>query len=256
MKPATSIEKVCRVLEAFRSRPEMGIRDIAGATGLLPSDAHRIMRSLECFGYISQDAETRKYRLGLEVLKLGHLVYQRIELREVARPFLRRLSESVRATANLAIFDPNDMEVVFVEQIDSPDEVQIRLRIGSRASPHATAVGKVLAAYLHRSTARRLLKKDGMPRKTRNTITDLARLEKEFETIRAEGFAADREEAVVGAFCIGAPVRDHTGRVVAAISISMMAARVALSEERRLIHLVKQAAARISEALGCETAVA
>lgn len=250
MKPATSIEKVCRVFEAFRARPEMGIREIADTTGLLPSDAHRILRSLECFGYISQCGETKKYRLGLELLKLGHLVHQRIELREIARPFLRRLSGSVRATANMAIFDARDMEVIFVEQIDSPDEVQIRLRIGSRASPHATAVGKALAAHLDRTTARRLLKKDGMPKKTRHTITDLPRLEKEYQAIRENGYATDREEAVEGAFCIGAPIRDHTGEVIAAVSVSMMAARVVVGDEPRLINIVKQAALKMSEALG------
>ena len=115
--------------------------------GLLPSDAHRIVTSLKRFGYLGQDPQTKKYRLGLELFKLGHLVHQRIELRETARPFLLRLSEATEATATLAIFDHQGMEIIFVEQVDSPSQVQIKLRIGSRTSPHATSVGKVLTAF-------------------------------------------------------------------------------------------------------------
>ncbi len=83
-----------------------------------------------------------------------------------------------------------------------------------------------------------------------STITDLSRLEKEYRAVRENGYATDREEAVAGAFCIGAPVRDHTGEVVAAVSVSMMVARVAMADEPRLINIVTQTASKISAALG------
>ena len=82
MKPATSIEKVYRVLNAFRARPSFGVTELAEQTDLLPSDVHRILRSLAHFGYVAQDEHTKKYRLGLELLKLGHLVGERIEFTE------------------------------------------------------------------------------------------------------------------------------------------------------------------------------
>jgi IclR family transcriptional regulator, KDG regulon repressor len=254
MQPATSIVKVCRVLDSFRNCPSMGVTELAQRTGLLRSDAHRILTSLEAFGYIEQDAHTRKYRLGLEILKLGQVVLQRLEIRDVGRHPLRALSEKMEATANLAIFDPRDLEIIFVEQIDSPSEVQLKARIGSRASPHATAVGKVLTAYLDARTARQLLKKEGMPKKTEHTITDASRLEKELEAVRAQGYAVDREEAVEGACCIGAPVRDHTGAVAAALSVSMMAGRFYRCPEAQLAAIVRAAAARFSAALGYQSA--
>src|SRR5262249_31315741 len=105
MKPATSIEKVCRIFHAFRSRSAMGITEVAEKTNLLCSDVHRIMRSLQHFGFVAQNPRTKKYELGLELLKLGHLVHERTQLCEVARPFMRLLSESALATANLAVFD-------------------------------------------------------------------------------------------------------------------------------------------------------
>ena len=250
MKPATTIVKVCRLLGAFRDHPSMGITELAAKTELLPSDVHRILTSLESFGYIEQDAHTKKYHLGLELLKLGHTVLQRLEVREIGRPLLRRLSEKVEATANMAIFDSRQLEILFVEQIDSPNEIQIRARIGAPASPHSTGLGKTITAFLDADTARRSLKKNGLRKRTAHTITDAAELEREFAKIRAQGYAVDREEAVEDACCLAAPVYDHTGAVVAAISVSMMAARFYRWGEPDLAAIVKSFAKKFSTTLG------
>jgi len=250
MKPATSIEKVCRVFDALRTETLMGVTAIAERTGLLPSDVHRIVRSLEHFGYIEQDPETRQYRLGLELLKLGYLVGERLQLREVARPHLRRLAYTVRATANLAVFDAHDLEVIFVEQVDSPGELQIRLRIGKRVAAHATSVGKVLLAHLEPGIVDHVIERHGMSRFTSRTITDPGRLREELEIVRREGYAMDQGEGLAGAWCMGAPVLDHTGSVVAAISISLLGSQLGSQDEARVIGLVKETAARISTDLG------
>ena len=253
MKPASSIEKVCRVLNILRGQPAIGVIELAEEARLLRSDEHRILSSLRMLGYVEQDADTKKYRLGLELLKLGYFVYQNLNLRDVAKPFMRSLSEMAAATSNLAILDPRVLEIIFVEQIDSPNEFQVRLRIGSRASPHATALGKILTAYQEPAIALRMLEKDGMPKRTRHTVTDIKQLQAEFEKIRASGYAVDREEAVEGACCFAAPVRDHAGEVVAAVSVSMVAARLGPAEEGGLIKMVRSTAGRISAALGFET---
>lgn len=250
MKPATSIEKVCRVFDALRTETLMGVTAIAERTGLLPSDVHRIVRSLEHFGYIEQDPETRQYRLGLELLKLGYLVGERLQLRDVARAHLRRLAYTVRATANLAIFDVHDLEVIFVEQVDSPGELQIRMRIGKRVAAHATSVGKVLLAHLDPGMADQVIERHGMPRFTRRTITDPAQLRAELESVRKEGYAMDQGEGLEGAWCIGAPVRDHAGRVAAAISVSLLGSQLGSQDEARVIALLKETATRISTDLG------
>jgi IclR family KDG regulon transcriptional repressor len=255
MKPATSIEKVSKIFAAFRYTPVLGVKEIAERTALIPSDVHRLLRSLEYFGYVDQDAATKKYRLGLELLKLGHIVHQRIEMRKVARPFVQRLATATEATVNLAVYDPHQLEIVFVDQADASNEFEIRLRVGARASPHATSVGKILVAHLDPATSLRLLKKHGMKRYTRNTTIELEQLQKEFEQIRKQGYGRDREEVVEGAFCVGAPIRDHTGSVVAAVSISIMAHNVTLPNEAHLISAVKTTANQISLALGYEPAL-
>lgn len=228
----------------------MGVTELARCTHLLPSDVHRIVTSLKYFGYLDQNPETKQYCLGLELLRLGHLAQDRIKIPEVARPFLFRLSELAEGTANLAIFDPHTRQIIFVDQVDSPREVQIKLKAGAIGSPHATSVGKILTAYMDPSMAEAVLKAHGMERKTRYTITDPEKLRSEFETIRSQGYAVDREEAIEGACCVGAPIRDHRGEVVAAVSVSMLASRMDSTSEHRLARMVKETGDRISRALG------
>lgn len=249
-KPSSSISKACVVLEALRTRPAMGVTEVANACNLLPSDVHRLLRSLMQYNFVEQDPQTKMYHLGLELLRLGYVVHSRLELREVARPILRELSEVTDATASLAVLDPHQNEVVFVEQIDSPREVQVKVRIGSRASPHATAVGKILTAFMPLDKAEAVIKRSRLPRKTSHTITNREQLAREYESIRAQDYGADRDESVEGASCLGAPVRNEGGEVVAAISVSMLTARLARRNEASLVAQVKQAAAMISARLG------
>jgi DNA-binding IclR family transcriptional regulator len=249
MKPATSIEKVCRVLNVLREHRAVGVVQLAKEAGLLNSDAHRILASLRAFGYVEQDIRNKTYRLGLELLKLGHIVYRHLNLGEVAKPLMRKLSEVVDATVNLAILDSRALEIIFVQQVESSKEFQIKMRIGARVTPHATAVGKLLTAHEEPSMALRILKKSRLIKRTRFTITDLDQLFAEFEKIRRLGYATDREEAMEGASCISAPVRDYTGEVVAALSISVMAVKMQ-SEESDLCKNVVSTAAKISAAMG------
>ena len=120
MKPATTVTKVCRVLEEFRERPSLGVSDLARRTDLLPSDVHRILTFLQHCGYIEQDPRTKTYRLGCGLFKLGLTACQRMKLREAGKPLLQRISEEFDATALLAMFDSRDLEVFLVDQIDHP----------------------------------------------------------------------------------------------------------------------------------------
>jgi IclR family transcriptional regulator, KDG regulon repressor len=252
MKPATTITKVCRVLEEFRSRPSIGVSDLARRTDLLPSDVHRILTSLQYCGYIDQDPETKRYRLGCGLLKLGLIAGERIRLRAASRPLLQRISEELDATALLAMFDRRELEVFLVEQIDCPGESFLKPGLGSPSGPHCTALGKTIMACMDRETTLRAVNKSGMPRMTSHTITDMAVLEDEFAKIRQQGYSTDHEESIKGACCLAAPVRDHTGAVVAAISASLMTDHFFRKNESRLASVVKSAAAELSASIGYE----
>jgi IclR family transcriptional regulator, KDG regulon repressor len=250
MKPATTVGKVCRILAEFRSRPSMGVTEIARRVDLLPSDVHRILTSLASFGFIEQSPVNKTYRLGMGIMKLGLAVFQRNELREAARPLLQRLSEEMDATAHLAIFDARELDTFLTDQMDAAGEVPFKPRYGAVAPPHCTALGKVIAANLDRKVALELVAKYGMSRATARTITCLPTLELEWDRVHIQGYGVDLEETAEGACCIGAPVRDWSGAVIAAISVSMPATRFYRFPESQLAASVKHAAAELSIAAG------
>ena len=250
MKPATTVSKVCRILAEFRSRPSMGVTELARRTDLLPSDVHRILNSLAPYGFIEQNPQNKTYRLGMGLMKLGLTVFQRNELREAARPLLQRLSEEMEATAHMAIFDCRELDIFLAEQIDYAGEVPFKPRYGATASPHSTALGKAIMANIDHDTARALLQKSGLTKATPNTITTIPQLEAELIRISSQGYGLDLEESAKGACCIGAPVRDWTGSAVAAISVSMPASRFYSLPEPQLAAIVKAAAAELSSSIG------
>ena len=250
MKPATTVSKICRILAEFRSRPSMGVTELARRADLLPSDVHRILNSLGSYGMIEQNPSNKTYRLGIGMMKLGLAALQRNELREASRSLLQRLSEEMEATAHMAIFDARELDIFLAEQVDSSGEIPFKPRYGATASPHSTALGKAIAANLDRQMALDLIRKTGLPRLTAQTITQLSQLEAELARTCRQGYGLDLEESAEGACCIGAPVRDSSGAVVAAVSISMPASRFYRFPEPQLASLVKNTAAELSFATG------
>jgi IclR family acetate operon transcriptional repressor len=245
MKPATTVSKICRILAEFRNRPSMGVTELARRADLLPSDVHRILNSLVGYGIIEQNPSNKTYRLGIGMMKLGLAAVQRNELREASRSPLQRMSEEMEATAHMAIFDARELDIFLAEQIDSSGAIPFKPRYGAPASPHCTALGKAIAANLDRKTTLDLIHKNGLPRLTAHTITQVSRLEAELARTSRQGYSVDLEESAEGACCIGAPVRDSNGAVVAAVSISMAANRFYRYPEPQLAALVKNTAALI-----------
>jgi IclR family transcriptional regulator, KDG regulon repressor len=238
MKPATTVTKLCRVMEQFQERQSFGITDLARRTELLPSDVHRILTSLRAFGYIEQDPETRKYRLGFSLLRLGLTVFRRDHLRENA------------AATHLALLDGRELKVFLVDQVEGPNDSIFSDHLGASERLHCSALGKTIIANLSPDIALPALEKSGLTKCTRNTITDMSILEQQFEGIRRLGYAVDREECVNGVCCLAVPLRDHAGNVVGAISTSMPASEFIAWDESRLGGHLKAAALNVSATLG------
>lgn len=256
MKPATTISKVCRVLGEFRQRPCLGVTDLARRTGLLPSDVHRILSSLKHCGFVEQNPQTKTYRLGVGLMKIGLAAFQRNELREAARPLLVRLSEEVEATAHLAIFDPQEFDIFLADQFDSTAEVPFKANFGATAAAHCTALGKAIMANIDHEMALRYLEQKGTPRSAPNTITQLAVLETELRKTHSQGFSLDLEESAGGACCVGAAVRDWTGATIGAISISMPSQRYYRTPSASLATAVRATATELSHLVGFQSLAA
>jgi DNA-binding IclR family transcriptional regulator len=151
----------------------------------------------------------------------------------------------------MAMFDTRELEVFLVEQIDAPGEVLLKPRFGMGEPFHATALGKTIMASVGEAAAARMIEKTHLTKRTKNTIADPGRLELELATIRRLGYGVDREESNEGACCIGAPVRDVNGSIVASVSASMPADVFYRWHEPELASLIKAAAGKLSTAIGC-----
>jgi IclR family transcriptional regulator, KDG regulon repressor len=250
MKAATTVTKVCRIMEQFHERQSLGVTDLAKSTGLLPSDVHRILSSLRANHYVDQDPDTKKYRLGVALMRLGLTALERNVLREKARPILLELSKRIGATTHLALLDEQRLELILVHQIKGPSAAMFQTHLGEVEHLHSTALGKTVLASLDRQTLRTVLQRNGMARSTSHTITDAGTLETQLEEIQRCGYAVDREEFTPSVCCIGSAVRDRTDAVAGAISASMPSALFLSWNEARLGAILKGAASKLSTIIG------
>ena len=243
-----SIERAMAILKAFSTeKEEMGVTELSRQLDLHKSTVSRLLASLQREGLVEENAVTRKYRLGMALVTLGGLVLQRLDVAQTARPLMAALSDTTQETVIVAIID--GYEAVNVAQIPSPQIVKHIEWIGRRTPLHPTAAGKVLLAYLPADGQEDFIAR-GLPRYTPNTITAPDLLCQELERVREQGFATCREEFEVGLNTIAAPIYDHTGDVVAAVSVSGPAVRLSPERFPSLTEHVLHTARTLSGQLG------
>ena len=248
-KSVKVLERAFRVLEAIAANQgEASLVTICRALSIPHSTIHRLLASLIKLGYVEQNQTNGHYRLGLKILSLSSVVLQMMDLRRIAYDFLYDLMHESGETANLVVLDGD--EVVYIEKVESQAAVRYFSLIGRRAPVHATGVGKVLLSEMAQMDIIAILRNKGMPRLTERTITEIEPFLDELALVRKQGFAYDNEECEVGARCIAAPVRNHTGRVVAAMSISGPTARLTPERMKELTPVVMKYATKLSFALG------
>jgi IclR family pca regulon transcriptional regulator len=228
-----SLERGLAVLAAFRpDRPALGISELARDLGLTRSTTHRYVATLASLRYLEQDGSTRKYRLGPRVLDLGFSMLGSLELREVAAPHLRRLTDTTGHTSNLAIRD--DTDVILIDRVRGRPgryhHLEFTLHVGSRLPSYCSATGKALLAFVPLPDLDRLLDRmDLVPRGPR-TLTDRSALMAELEQVRRTGLATNDEELESALRSIAAPVRARSGEVVAAVNVAIPWSPAAMSE--------------------------
>ena len=242
-----SVIKAVEILFLFTEKYEMSLTEITERLGMGKSSAYKYLNTLEQLKLIERDPVTKKYRLGIRVLELSRAVLENLELRRVARPYLEELARKCNETVHLMV--ERDGEGIYIDKIDSPRAIRMYSQIGKRLPLHTGAVGKVLLAYMPEERINEIISKP-LIKFTENTITDPEKLKEELRKIRERGYAIDNEEVEIGLKCVGAPIRDHTGKVVASISISGPSTRFTDDKIREYIKLVKEYAMKISEALG------
>jgi DNA-binding IclR family transcriptional regulator len=244
-----AVERVGAILDVFTPEiPELGVTEIAERTGLHKSTVHRFLVNLEAVGLLERDARTQRYRLGLRMFEMGGIVLEQMSLWDEALPFLEGLVTDSGETGHLAVLERG--EAIYIEKVEARRALRIPSAMGRGYPAHATSLGKVLLSDLGENEVREILGTHGMASYTRTTTTDVTPLLAELADIRERGFAVDDEEYDEGLRCVGAPIRDHTGRVVAALGIGGPVTRVTPERVDDLARLVIDAADGLSRRLG------
>lgn len=239
------LERAFALLDMLAAQPDpVPLKEISETTGLHPSTAHRILNDLAVGRFVDRP-QAGTYRLGMRLLELGNLVKARLDVREAAMAPMRELHKITHQPVNLSMRQGD--EIVYIERTYSERSgMQVVRAVGGRAPLHLTSVGKLFLAHDDPARVRAYATRTGLTGHTRNSITELARLERELAGVRNTGIARDDEELELGVRCMAAGVFDDQGKLLAGLSISAPADRL----EESWLARVKATAAQISQALG------
>ena len=239
------LERTFALLETLAAQPEsVSLKEISERTGLHPSTAHRILNDLT-IGRLVDRPQAGSYRLGMRLLELGNLVKTRLDVRDAALGPMRELHKLTHQPVNLSMRQGD--EIVYIERTYSERSgMQVVRAVGGRAPLHLTSVGKLFLAHDDPARVRAYATRTGLTGHTRNSITEVTRLERELAGVRAGGSARDDEELELGVRCMAAGIFDDQGKLLAGLSVSAPADRL----EEAWLDRVKSTAAQISTALG------
>ena len=219
-----SLERGLAILSSFHpDRPLIGGSELSRELDLSRSTAHRYVATLAKLGYLQQDPDSRRYRLGPKVLDLGFSAINSMDVREISAPHLQQLSDETGHTVNLSILDGGD--IVYIERCRASRpgqrEIDLNLHIGARLPAYCTAMGKAMLAFLPEDRLAAILEEVELTERGPNTITDEAAFRAELAGIRKSGIAVNDEELAYGLRSIAAPISARSGEVVAALNLAV-----------------------------------
>ncbi len=242
-----TVAKAFALLEELaHSDRALGVSELSESLGLGKSNVHRLLQTLISLKYARQTPDSM-YEASLRIWEIGHQIFSNLSFRDVAKPFMRRLSDLTNETVHLSEMD--GFEVVYVEKIESKEPVRAYTRLGARAPAYCTATGKIQMAYLPDEKIRRCF--ETINQFTPHTIMDADTFCREAAENRARGYALNRGEWRSDIVGLAAPIADSSGEVVAAIGVSAPASRLYATQIERYAINVTECAREISQDLGC-----
>ena len=243
------LERTFKILDVFsEDGRELGMAELVPKLRIPKSTIHRLIMVLERHGYLERSPVSDKYHLGSKVVQLGMHALSRLDLGGTATPYLKRLASETGETAHLGILQEN--KVMSLYHAQGTHVLQPPSTVGRRIPIYCTSLGKAIVAFLPDEEQNHLTSGLRFQRYTSKTITRSAALKSELARVRKQGYALDNEEFEKGLKCLGAPVRDYSGRVIAAISIAMPSFRMSKRREAELKAAVVRTATDLSSALG------
>ncbi|MBO1076197.1 IclR family transcriptional regulator [Roseomonas marmotae] len=248
-----AVDRALALLEVVAETPGVGLSELARLTGSTKTLAFRMATTLEARGYLLKDCETRGYTLGYKPLLLSERMQHQMPLLRVAKPVLDDLMNRTRENVSLLVRD--DLQTVCIGIRQSPQPIRLYAELGRQGPLHVGGGPKLLLAFAPEEVQEAVLT-GLLERFTPETITDAGRLRALLVHIRERGYNISHGDQDAGAFSIAAPVRDHSGQVVASISVAGPQSRLTGDLERLYIRMIVNAGAEISALLGWRDAAA
>lgn len=212
-----SIIRAVELLNLYKKdTKELGITEISRLMDLHKSSVFRIVRTLECVGWLEQNPATDKYKLGIKIMDIASTIIKSYDYKEVIAQGMRELKDLVGETIVLSVY--TDLWGICIDQIEAENTISYTSKLGHKTPVHSGATGKILLAYQKEEEIQRVIK-NGLKRYTQNTITDGEALLKNLKEIRANGYATSFEETDPGVSALGAPILNKNHEIIYGISI-------------------------------------
>lgn len=244
----TALQRGLSLLQLFSASPSgLSAKQVAQSSRLPVSTVHRFLMNLHASGFLNCDADG-VYHLGIACFAIGQAALGQLDIRRVSLPYLQELNRQTRETVHLTV--RHGQSAVYVEKLDSMEQLRIHSRIGAAVPLYCTAVGKVMLAHVSAEDRKPLLSEVVFQRFTPNTVSNLQELEAQLYRIRKQGYACDLEEHEMHIRCIAAPIWDHAGMVNASLSITAPTVRMTIARLRQVAPLIQSVGLRISRELG------
>ncbi|MGH9058483.1 MAG: IclR family transcriptional regulator [Acidimicrobiales bacterium] len=226
--PIESVDNALRLLLMITERKQIRVSEAATDLGTAVSTAHRLLAMLTHYEFVSQDPESKAYRAGPVLLRIGLLATRSMEIRTLIRPFVEQLRDETGETVHAAILQGNEM--LFIACAESPNALRVASRVGTLMWAHCTSIGKAWLACESDDFLRGLYPAAKLPALTDRSITTRAGLMTELKEVRRGGYARNIGESEIGVGSVSAAIREEGGRPVASMSVSVPLAR--MSDER------------------------
>ncbi len=219
MSSVQSVDRALNIMEIISDYSNgLGITDISEKSSLHKSTVHRILKTLIDNGYVEQDGVSKNYLITFKLYNLGKRKIENLDIVKVAKPSIEILSTKVKETVHLVIRDGAD--VVYIDKVEADNTINMSSKVGRRSPVYCTSVGKSMLAYETDEVIKSVWDESNILKYTENTIIDYNNFLRELAKVKELGYALDNEENEIGVVCIGAPIFDHTNKVIGAISIS------------------------------------
>lgn len=250
------LERGLRILSEFTARePELGAPELSKRIGIPRTTTFRLLQTLEALGFLERAGGDRRFRLGLGVLRLGFEYLNSLEVTEVSTPVLERLRDATGLSTHLLVRDQRDVIFVAKAQAREPMFSSVKVHVGTRLPAHATVHGQILMGDLTLNELKQLYPEGKLERFTDQTPKTVEELHKRIRTTAMLGYATSEASFERGISVVTAPVRDHTGNIVAALTATVPRSDLGETAEREpLVTAVCGAALDVSQRLGYQPA--